>query len=75
MRTEYYVEFVIPNSREPYAMQSKWFKTKRKAKNWINNYFDFISYSGNIKIYIMSAVFDEDDVMIGDINQEEECII
>ena len=74
MRTEYYVEFVAKhpqNNYSSYAMQSKWFKTKRKALNWIKKSFDYINIS-QVRIFIMSGTFNEEGDLVGDIEQEEE---
>ena len=74
MRTEYYIEFVEKhktNDYSSYAMQSKWFKTKRKALNWIKKSFDYINIS-QVRIFIMSGTFNEEGDLVGDIEQEEE---
>lgn len=73
MKKYYYIEFKSVNSSGPYDMQSKWFKLEKKAINWLKASFDFIDAS-DIKIYLMSATFDENDDMVGDIEQEKELI-
>lgn len=74
MRTEYYIEFVAkykPNDYSNYAMQSKWFKTKRKALNWVKKSFDYINLS-QMELYLMSGTFNEEGDLVGDIEQVEE---
>ena len=73
MKELYYVEFVLRygEGNYPYVMQSKWFDTKIKAKNWVKKSFDFID-KAEIEIYIMSAPVDEDGELDGDIEQVEK---
>lgn len=71
MKTEYYIEFVIKNGQDSYAMQSRWFETKRKALNWLKNSFDFIRTS-DMRIFLMSGTFDGLGDLSGDIEQEKE---
>lgn len=71
MKKYYYIEFKSVNSSGPYDMQSKWFKSEKKAIKWLRDSFDFIDES-KIDIYLMSATFDENDNMVGDIEQEKE---
>ena len=74
MKTEYYIEFVAKhktNDYSNYAMQSKWFETKRKALNWLKKSFDYINIS-QMRIFLMSGTFNEDGDLEGDIEQVEE---
>lgn len=61
MVTKYYLEFVHVNSEEEnYDMQSKWFNTKKEAKQWLSENFDFIS--DDMSVFLMEADFvDEND--------------
>ena len=61
MTTKYYLEFVHVNSEEEnYDMQSRWFNTKKEAKQWLAENFDFIS--DDISVFLMTTEFtDEDD--------------
>lgn len=61
MVTKYYLEFVHINSKEEnYDMQSKWFRTKTEAEQWLSGNFDFIS--DDISVFLMTAEFtDEGD--------------
>lgn len=70
MMKYYYIEFKSVNSSKPYDMQSKWFKSEKQAIKWLRDSFDFIDDS-EIDIYLMSATFDENDNMVGDIKQEK----
>lgn len=57
---KYYIEFLHENSEaENYDMQSKWFDTKKEAKEWYKNNFDFVS--SDMYVYLMTAVFNEDE--------------
>lgn len=61
MTTKYYLEFVHVNSEEEnYDMQSRWFNTKKEAKQWLSENFDFIS--DDMSVFLMEADFvDEND--------------
>ena len=74
MKTRYYIEMKAIKSKNPYSMQSKWFESARKAVNWLKASFDFIDDS-DIQIYLMSATFDENDDMVGDIEQEKHLLL
>lgn len=73
MKTRYYIEMKAIKSKNPYSMQSKWFESVRKAINWLKSSFDFIDEE-DIKIYLMSATFDDLDDIMGDIEQEKQLI-
>ena len=61
MTTKYYLEFVHVNSEEEnYDMQSRWFNTKKEAKQWLSENFDFIS--DDMSVFLMESDFvDEND--------------
>ena len=70
MKKYYYIEFTTVNSSGPYTMQSKWFKSEKKAIKWLKDSFDFFDDS-EIDIYLMSATFNKNGDMVGDIEQEK----
>ena len=71
MKTEYYIEFVIRDGQDSYTMQSRWFKTKREALNWLKKSFDYINIS-QMRVFVMSGTFNEDGDLDGDIEEVEE---
>lgn len=73
MKKYYYIEMQIVKSKNPYSMQSKWFKTKKSAMKWLKNSFDFID-ALEFELYLMSATFDKNDNIVGDIEQEKRLI-
>ena len=73
MKKYYYIEFKSVNSSKPYDMQSKWFKSEKQAIKWLGSSFDFID-DYQINVYLMSATFDENGDMVGDIEQEKHLI-
>ena len=61
---KYYVELEF---NDIYA-QSKWFETEEEAVNWYKDSFEGgASIDYNIRVHLMTAAFDEDDNIIGDI--------
>ena len=76
MITKYYIEFVAKhktNDYSSYAMQSIWFKTKRKALDWVKESFDYINLS-QMRLFIMSGTFNEEGDLEGDIKKVKELV-
>ena len=73
MTKQYYIEFKSKNSPNPYDMQSKWFNSEKQAIKLLKSLFDFID-DYQINVYLMSATFDENGNIIGDIEQERKLL-
>lgn len=56
----YYIEMLHKNSEEEnYDLQSKWFATKKGAKDWFANNFDYVSEG--MHVWVMTAEFYDED--------------
>lgn len=65
----FYVEFCVGMN---YLIQSRWFDNEKEAREFFKESFDLIDSS--FDVYLMSAVWDEEEGCYGDITQEEKLI-
>jgi hypothetical protein len=69
---EYYIEVYSKHraDQEGYILQSKWFTSKKDAKEWLKSNIDYIDRK-NYDIYLMGSKYDKFSDLYGDIEKIE----